>query len=161
MHASQTELRAAFLPSLCSSAPGGLGQACLHLECNKSLGVSQWWEHKRKGKEGADRRAGVSLWECPPALAVITGERLEDNLCEASLRGPQGSREASGSMDQRRHSPQVSTLFETLWLPKGDGHSHGLHLGLHRLLWRQHYNLITFSLSHGLWPLHSTPQMST
>ena len=116
---------------------------------------------KEKAKRGLTGGPGSASGSASPTLAVITGERLEDNLCEGSLRGRQGPREASGSMDQRRHAPQVSTLFETLWLPKGDGHSPGLYFGLHHLLGRQHYNLITFSLSHGLWPLHSAPQMLT
>lgn len=30
--------------------------------------------------------------------------------------------------------PQVSTLFEALWLPGGDGHPLGLYLSLHCLL---------------------------
>ena len=53
------------------------------------------------------------------------------------VRPPREAGKAWGALQAPRTKgiiPQVSTLFETLLLPGGDGHPFGLYLSLHHLL---------------------------
>ena len=123
--------------------------------------VVRTWKKRGGGKDGADRRAGSSLWECPllsRALAVVPGERQVDSFCEASQRGWQGSGGASGSMDQRHHPPGVNPLWNPI-APWGRWSSFWAVLKSPPSPLRWHCNLLTFSLSHELWPFHGGLQM--
>ena len=68
------------------------------------------------------------------ALAVGHAER---GMWTVFVRPPREAGKAQGELQApwtKGIVPQVSTLFEALWLPGGDGHPFGLYLSLHCLL---------------------------